>query len=89
MIVYLYHLELHQGRKESTELKLGASVKTKLCEPGKMPIVIFAQFFDSPLLIQKLRKDRLYHLGQLNMIINMPEMRQEKEMSRGSFQYKF
>ena len=89
---YVYQLELYLGRKESTELNLGSSVVLDLCKTLKDTYchVFFDNFFNSPLLIKMLHDNGIYGLGTVRTNRkNMPDMRKDKEMSRGDFQCKY
>lgn len=89
---YLYEFELYRGRKESTEINLGASVVLKLCEELKNTycFVFFDNFFNGPLLIKRLHENGIYGLGTVRSDRkHMPQMKKDKEMKRGDFQCKF
>ena len=89
---YVCRLELYQGQKEKKELDLGPNVVLDLCQilKGTYCHVFFDNFFNSPTLIEKLHDNGLYGLGTARSNrINMPQMKKDKEMKRGDYQFKF
>ena len=52
--------------------------------------VFFDNFFNSPTLIQNLHDNGLYGVGTARSDrINMPQMKKDKEMKQGDYQYEF
>ena len=73
-------------------MNLGSSVVLELCQVLKDTYfhVFFNSFFNSPTLIQKWHDNGLYNLGTARSDrINMPQMKKDKEVKRGDYQYKF
>ena len=89
---YVYQLELYQGRKATTELNLGKSVVLEFCKPlrDSYCYIFFDNYFNSPMLIQKLHEQGLYGLGTVRSNRkHLPEMKKDKDMNRGDHQIKF
>ena len=73
-------------------MNLGSSVVLDLCQVLKNTYchVFFDNFFNLPALIQKCHDNGMYVLGvACSDRINMPQMKKDKEMKRGDYQYKF
>ena len=93
---YVYQLELYQGRKEKRELNLGLSVVLALCQVLKDTYchVFFDNLFNSSTMVQKLHDNGLYgHAVWLLVwrsdIVNIMQMKKDKEMKQGDYQCKF
>ena len=72
-------------------MNLGSSVVLDLCQVLKNTYchVFFDNFFNLPALIQKCHDNGMYVLGiACSDRINMPQMKKDKEMKRGDYQYK-
>ena len=78
--------------ERKVELNLGESFVSKMCKALEKCycIVYFDNFFNSPLLISKLFKKRIYGVGtaQSNRR-GMPALPSDKEMKRGDSDYQF
>ena len=64
---YLYELYLYLGRKQNVEVNLGEGVVMQLPEKlkGTFCTLLFDNFFNSPLLINKLFEENIYTIGNV------------------------
>ena len=64
---YLYELYLYLGRKQNVEVNIGEGVVMQLSEKlkGTFRTLFFDNFFNSPLLINKLFEENIYTIGNV------------------------
>ena len=64
---YLYELYLYLGRKQNVEVNIGEGVVMQLSEKlkGTFCTLFFDNFFNSPLLINKLFEENIYTIGNV------------------------
>ena len=89
---YLYEFNLYLGKKEKTEIGLGESVVLNLSQKleGSYCTLYFDNFFNSPLLVNKLYEKGLYCVGTVRKDRrNMAVMPNDSNMKRGDIEFQF
>ena len=89
---YLYEFDLYLGKKKDVEVNLGEGVVLQMTEKlhNSYCTVYFDNFFNSPVLIEKLLDNGIYGVGTVRSIRkHMPQMRSDKLMKRGDVEFKY
>ena len=84
-IGYLYQMDIYLGKKQNTEFHLGEEVVLQLTKnlEGSFCVVYFGNFFNSPILIEKLFNKNIYAIGIARKNRKqMPKMLEDKTMKR-------
>ena len=89
---YLYEFNLYLGKKEKTELGLGESVVLNLSQKleGSYCTLYFDNFFNSPLLVNKLYEKGLYCVGTVRKDRrSMAVLPNDSNMKQGDIEFQF
>ena len=85
----MYQTGIYLGNKENTEFNLGEEVVLQLTKDleGSFCTVYFDNFFNSLILIEKLKKN-VYAIGTVcKNRKQMPKMLEDKQMKRGDCEF--
>ena len=89
---YFYEFDFYLGKKQNVEVNLGEGVVMQLSEKleGTFCTLLFDNFFNSPLLINKLFEENIYAIGAVtSKWKHMPKLKEDKKMVRGDSDFKF
>ena len=90
---YLYEFDLYLGKKkDGVQYNLGESVILQLSEKLKNTFctLFFDNFFNSPILVEKLFDDDIYAVGTVRSNRKqMPQMKIDKSMKRGDVDFQY
>ena len=89
---YLYEFRLYLGKKQNVEVNLGEGVVIQLSGKlkGTFCTLFFDNFFNSPLLINKLFEENIYAIGTVRSNQKyIPKLKDDKKMVRGDSDFQF
>ena len=89
---YLYEFDLYLGRNQNVDVNLGEGVVKQLSEKlkGTFCTLFFDNFFNRPLLINKMLEENIYAIGTVRSNQkHMPKLKDDKKMVRGDTDFQF